>query len=104
MVRAYELPSHSILTMAGIFFSLNVKGNMNDTFFDDNGIEIGDNVVIASNVRINKADHPFDAADHFGSSKGDDSLVFSWVTLLVLTLVVGRQCRDQRYFKQHSYD
>lgn len=50
--------------------------NMNCTFLDDNVIRIGDNALIAPNVQIYTAFHPTNAADRFGTPKGDGSFKF----------------------------
>ena len=52
----------------------NVSINMNCTFVDCNRIEIGDNVLIASNVQIYTAAHPVELAERLtpGWAPGDD--------------------------------
>lgn len=52
----------------------NVSINMNCTFVDCNRIEIGDNVLIASNVQIYTAAHPVELAERLtpGWVPGDD--------------------------------
>ena len=46
-----------------IHIGTNVSVNMNCTFVDCNRIDIGDNVLIASNVQIYTATHPVELAD-----------------------------------------
>lgn len=46
-----------------IFLGSNVSINMNCTFVDCNRIEIGDNVLIASNVQIYTAAHPVELSE-----------------------------------------
>lgn len=46
-----------------IHIGTNVSVNMNCTFIDCNKIEIGDNVLIASNVQIYTATHPVELSD-----------------------------------------
>lgn len=46
-----------------IFIGNNVSINMNCTFIDCNKIEIGDNVLIASNVQIYTATHPIELSE-----------------------------------------
>lgn len=46
-----------------IYIGTNVSVNMNCTFVDCNKIEIGNNVLIASNVQIYTATHPVELAD-----------------------------------------
>lgn len=46
-----------------IYLGNNVSVNMNCTFIDCNKIEIGDNVLIASNVQIYTSAHPIELSD-----------------------------------------
>lgn len=46
------------VTMGNIYLGNNVSVNMNCTFVDCNKIEIGDHVLIASNVQLYTATHP----------------------------------------------
>ncbi len=48
-----------------IYFGVNCEVNMNCTFLDDNKIIIGDNVLIAPNVQIYTAFHPFSFSDRY---------------------------------------
>ena len=59
-----------------IFLGNNCEINMNCVFLDDNRIVIGDNALIAPNVQIYTAFHPFHPADRFGPSREDGSFAF----------------------------
>lgn len=56
-----------------IYIGTNVSVNMNCTFVDCNKIEIGNNVLIASNVQIYTATHPVELADRLTPDWNPDS-------------------------------
>ena len=56
-----------------IHIGINVSVNMNCTFVDCNKIEIGDNVLIASNVQIYTATHPVELSDRLTPDWDPDS-------------------------------
>lgn len=59
-----------------IYFGNNCEVNMNCTFLDDNEILIGDNALIAPDVKIYTAFHPLNAKDRFDNPKEDGSFEF----------------------------
>lgn len=73
-----------------IFFGNHVEVNMNCTFLDDNRIEIGDNALIAPNVKIYTAYHPTNAADRFGTPKEDGS--FAFCKTITAPVIIGNNC------------
>ena len=56
-----------------IHIGTNVSVNMNCTFVDCNKIEIGDHVLIASNVQIYTATHPVELVDRLTPNWNPDS-------------------------------
>ena len=56
-----------------IYLGNNVSINMNCTFVDCNKIEIGDNVMIASNVQIYTATHPIELKERLTENWSPDS-------------------------------
>lgn len=69
----------------------NVSINMNCTFVDCNKIEIGDNVLIASNVQIYTAAHPVELADRLTSNWQPESNEYFCRTY-ALPVKIGNGC------------
>lgn len=59
-----------------IYIGNNTEINMNCTFLDDNRIEIGNNCLIAPDVKIYTAYHPTNVTERFGEPKSDGSFEF----------------------------
>lgn len=56
-----------------IHIGSNVSINMNCTFVDCNSIEIGDNVLVASNVQLYTAEHPIELAERLSPGWSPES-------------------------------
>jgi len=69
----------------------NVSINMNCTFVDCNKIEIGDNVLIASNVQIYTAAHPVELADRLTPNWQTESSEYFCRTY-ALPVKIGNGC------------
>lgn len=69
----------------------NVSINMNCTFVDCNKIEIGDNVLIASNVQIYTAAHPVELADRLTPNWQPESSEYFCRTY-ALPVKIGNGC------------
>lgn len=70
-----------------IYFGNNCEVNMNCTFLDDNKISIGDNALIAPNVKIYTAFHPTNAVERFGKPKEDGT--FEFCKTLTAPVIIG---------------
>lgn len=69
----------------------NVSINMNCTFVDCNKIEIGDNVLIASNVQIYTAAHPVELSERLTPNWTPDSEEY-FCTTYALPVKIGSGC------------
>ncbi len=74
-----------------IHIGINVSVNMNCTFVDCNKIEIGDNVLIASNVQIYTATHPVELSDRLTLDWDPDSGEYFCRTY-ALPVKIGNGC------------
>ena len=74
-----------------IHIGTNVSVNMNCTFVDCNKIEIGDNVLIASNVQIYTATHPVELSDRLTPDWDPDSGEYFCRTY-ALPVKIGNGC------------
>lgn len=74
-----------------IHIGINVSVNMNCTFVDCNKIEIGDNVLIASNVQIYTATHPVELSDRLTPDWDPDSGEYFCRTY-ALPVKIGNGC------------
>lgn len=74
-----------------IYIGTNVSINMNCTFVDCNKIEIGDNVLIASNVQIYTATHPVELADRLTPNWNPESGEYFCRTY-ALPVKIGNGC------------
>lgn len=74
-----------------IYIGTNVSINMNCTFVDCNKIEIGNNVLIASNVQIYTATHPVELSDRLTPNYNPDSEEYFCRTY-ALPVKIGNGC------------
>lgn len=74
-----------------IHIGTNVSINMNCTFVDCNTIEIGDNVLIASNVQIYTATHPVELSDRLTPNWNPESGAYFCRTY-ALPVKIGNGC------------
>lgn len=90
---AYNQKEEKTEVLKQLFGSIgtNVSINMNCTFVDCNKIEIGDNVLIASNVQIYTATHPVELADRLTPNWNPESGEYFCRTY-ALPVKIGNGC------------
>ncbi|MFG6383184.1 MAG: sugar O-acetyltransferase [Lachnospiraceae bacterium] len=74
-----------------IHIGTNVSINMNCTFVDCNKIQIGNNVLIASNVQIYTATHPIELSERLTSNWTPESKAYFYQTY-ALPVKIGDGC------------
>lgn len=74
-----------------IHIGKNVSVNMNCTFVDCNRIDVGDNVLIASNVQIYTATHPIELSERLTKNWNPNSGEYFWQTY-ALPVKIGNNC------------